>query len=431
MIKRYEVTEISQIWSDENKYKTWLKIEIFLLEYLTKCNLLSEEELQAIKAEIQFSLKNILKLEKSLKHDVFAFINDISNSVNATAKKWIHYGLTSTDLVDTANAYLIKQTNDFLESKILNLMITLQNLAFQYKDVAQIGRTHGIHAEITSFGLKFAIFYNDMEKNLERFRLARKQLEVGKISGAVGTYANTGLELQDYICQKLGVNSAEISTQILSRDSHAFYFNVLNLMGLSINKITTELRHLARTEVNEVNEYFSKEQVGSSAMPHKKNPISWENISGLSRLLQGYAITANENVALWHERDISHSSNERILFLDATTILAYITNRLTNSLQTMIVNSDSINYNINLTSNSIFSQTLMLKLINKIDLSRQQIYQIIKEASHIATANKTSFKSEILKSEISKYLSESEINDVFDAKYHLKYVDEIYKKVFK
>lgn len=432
MINRYKNKEIDYIFSDENKFNNWLKIELLVLEYYQKSGLISKDELASIKESISIDVEEIYQIEKITKHDVIAFVEHISSQVNDSSKKWIHYGLTSTDVVDTGNAVAIKQLNKLILDRLNKLMITVKKLALRYKKTVEIGRTHGVHAEITTFGLKAAIWYDELNRHKERLISAFKEIEVGKISGAVGTHANTGIKLQDYVCKKLKIGSAKISTQIISRDIHANYFSTLNLLGLSINKIASELRHLARTEIFEVSEFFDKNQKGSSAMPHKKNPITLENICGLSRLLSGYSLTINENVPLWNERDISHSSNERVVFLDATTIVVNILEKLTKTLSNLIVNKKRMLENVKMTKDVIFSQTLLLNLIKSNDLSRKENYEKVQTLAFKAFNENRSFKEVVLEDEeINNYLSEKEINNIFDYNYHLKYVDKIFDKVFK
>lgn len=432
MISRYKNKEIDFIFSDQNKFNNWLKIELLVLDYYHKSGLITVQEFESIKESVNIDIDKIYEIEKITKHDVIAFVEYISSQVSDSSKKWIHYGLTSTDIVDTGNAIAIKQVNKIILDRLNKLMNTVKKIAFRHKKTIQIGRTHGVHAEITTFGLKAAIWYDELNRHKNHLISSFKEIEVGKISGAVGTHANTGIKLQDYVCKKLRIGSAKISTQIISRDIHANYFSTLNLLGLSINKISSELRHLARTEIFEVSEFFDKNQKGSSAMPHKKNPITLENICGLSRLLSGYSLTINENVPLWNERDISHSSNERVIFLDATTITVNILEKLTKTLSTLIINKKRMLENLKMTKDVIFSQTLLLKLIKNNDLSRKENYEKVQSLAFKAFNENRSFKEVVLEDqEINNYLTEKEINNIFDYSYHLKYVDKIFDKVFK
>lgn len=432
MINRYKNKEIEYIFSDENKFSNWLKIELLVLEYYAKSGLIRKDELDKIKDSIHININEIYEIEKITKHDVIAFVEHISNQVNDESKKWIHYGLTSTDIVDTGNAIAIKQVNKIILDRSNKLMKAIKKIAIQHKMTVEIGRTHGVHAEITTFGLKAALWYDELNRHKNHLVLAFKEIEIGKISGAVGTHANTGIKMQDYVCKKLNIGSAKISTQILSRDIHAFYFSTINLLGLTINKIACELRHLARTEIFEVSEFFEKNQKGSSAMPHKKNPITLENICGLSRLLNGYSLTINENVSLRNERDISHSSNERVIFLDATTIIVNILEKLTKTISTLIINKKKMLENIKISKNVIFSQTLLLALIKCNELSRKENYELVQSLAFKAFEENRDFKDVVLENQkITSYLSKQEIINIFDFNYHLKYVDKIFEKVFK
>ena len=346
-------------------------------------------------------------------------------------KKWIHYGLTSTDVVDTAYGYLYKQANNIIDNKLNILIKLLKEKAYKYKNTFMIGRTHGVHAEITTFGLKMALWYDEMERNYKRFLEARKMVEAGKISGAVGTYANIPTYIQDYVCKKLNINSSKISTQILQRDRHAHYFSTLALIATSIEKFAVEIRHLQRTEVREVEEFFDKGQKGSSAMPHKRNPISSENITGIARVIRGYMLTSYENVVLWHERDISHSSAERIISQDATNLIDYQITRFTNILKNLKVFEKNMIKNIDKTNGVIFSQRVLLKLVEK-GLSREESYDIIQPKAMYSWENKINFKDLLLNDKlIMRYLSKNELDDCFNYKYHVSRLEEIYDRVFK
>ena len=432
MIERYNVKEISEIWENKNKYNNWLKIELAILEYYKTIGRISENDFNELKRDFKCDPDKIDEIEKRTKHDIFAFIENVSSYSNNPAKKWLHYGITSSDIVDTANALAFKQTNDIIYKDLINFIELLESLALKYKHTPQMGRTHGMHAEITSFGLKFALYYEEMCRNLDRFTLARIQIETGKISGAVGTYANTGVELQDFVCSKLDIFGTNISTQVIQRDRYAFYFSTINMIARTLDKIATELRHLARSEVHEISEGFSKGQKGSSAMPHKKNPISLENISGLSRLVLGYDLTSQLNVALWHERDISHSSNERVICLDATVTTVYMLRRMHQILSNMVVHEDRMIKNIEDANGLCFSQTVLLNLIAHNKLDRITAYSLIQNVTLQSINTNTSFKENILKDQtIAQYLSQAEIEKCFDYKYHLQYVDQTMDRIFK
>jgi len=332
-------------------------------------------------------------------------------------------------VVDTANGYIFKQANDILWNDLLEFQKILKKQAIKYKNTPCIGRTHGVHAEITSFGLKWALWYDEFNRHLKRFVQVRKEVEVGKISGAVGNFVNTPPFVQDYVCEKLGITSVNISTQVLQRDRHADYMALIALIGATIDKIAVEIRHLQRTEIREVEEFFRKGQKGSSAMPHKRNPISSENISGCSRVLRGYMVSAYENIPLWHERDISHSSVERIIIPDAVMLLDYMLNRYMKVLDNLTVFEERMLQNIYITNGAVFSQRVLTKLIDK-GLSREKVYDFVQPLAMNSFNNNISFKELLQKDKIiNKYLNEKELNEIFKVKYFLKNVNEIYKRV--
>lgn len=426
MLSRYQNLEMKQIWSEENKFKTWLEVEILTAEGFAKLGEIPHADAQTIRANANFDIERIYELEKELRHDVVAFTRAVSETLGEE-KKWIHYGLTSTDVVDTAYGVLFKQANELIEQRIIELIATLKERAIEHKYTIQMGRTHGVHAELTTFGFKMALFYEEMQRNLERFKLARSHIEVGKISGAVGTFANVDPRIQKFVCEKLGIDAAKISTQTLQRDRHAFYFSVLATIGDSLDKFATEFRHLQRTEVREVEEGFAKNQKGSSAMPHKKNPISSENISGLSRVLRGYAVTAHENVALWHERDISHSSTERIIAPDATSLLEYMLKRLNNVIANLFVNEQNMIHNIGITSNVFFSQRLLLMLIDN-GMSREASYDLVQPIAIKCFNERLDFKVAILEA-LKDQISSEKIEECFKTDYHLKNIDYLFEEL--
>lgn len=428
MIDRYSREEMKSLWSEINKYQAWLKIEILACEAWSKLGFIPTEDVEKISKNAYFNIERIKDLENSTKHDVIAFTRAVSETLG-DEKKWIHYGLTSTDVVDTAYGYIYKQVNEVLRKDLNQFIEVLKNKALRYKHTPQMGRTHGIHAEITTFGLKLALWYDEMKRNLERFNDAARSIEVGKISGAVGTHANIPIEIEQYVCEKLGINRAKISTQTLQRDRHAYYISTLALIASSIEKMAVEIRHLQRTEVREVEEYFDKAQKGSSAMPHKRNPISSENISGCARVLRGYMIPAYENIALWHERDISHSSVERIIMPDATILLDYMLNRFTKVIDNLIVYEDRMMQNIYQTHGVIFSQQVLLKLVSK-GLSREKAYDYVQPIALKSYQEQTSFQ-ELLKNDekILELLNKEEIDECFNPKYHLKSIDKIFSEL--
>lgn len=428
MNQRYSRKQMSVLWSEEAKYSAWLKVELAVCEVYASEGKITQEELKAL-SMASFSVDRINELEKETKHDVVAFTRSVSESLGEE-KRWIHYGLTSTDVVDTAMGLIMKDVDVLLKEDLLALKAVLVKKANQYRKTPCMGRTHGIHAEITSFGLKFALWIAEIDRQIVRFDQVSKDIECGKISGAVGNCLYTGIDLQDEVCARLGLQSALISTQTLQRDRHAAYMSVLALIGSTLEKISVEFRHLQRTEVREVEEGFSSGQKGSSAMPHKRNPISFENISGLSRVLRGYMMTAYEDIPLWHERDISHSSVERIIFPDATVLLDYMLNRMIGLLENLQVFEDRMLHNIELTQGVIFAQRVMNKLIDEKAYAREKAYDLIQPLAMIAWTQHKDFKT-ILKNEtqIKKILSEDEIESCFSLDFYLKHVDALYQRV--
>lgn len=428
MLNRYSRKAMREIWSEDAKFNAYLKVEILACEAWSKLGEIPAADVEALWKNASFDIDRIYEIEQETKHDVVAFTRAVSETCGPE-KKWVHYGLTSTDVVDTAYGYLYKQANAILLADIEKFMDVLKTKALKYKDTVMMGRTHGVHAEITTFGLVFALWYEEMKRNLERFKDACQDIECGKISGAVGTFANTPPFVQDYVCEKLGINSANISTQVLQRDRHAHYFATLALIGSSLEKMATEIRHLQRTEVREAEEYFNKGQKGSSAMPHKRNPIGSENICGCSRVLRGYMLTSYENIPLWHERDISHSSAERIISADATELLDYMLNRFTKIIETLTVFEDNMYANIFKTYGVIFSQRFMLKLIEK-GMSREMAYDTVQPNAIKSWENKLDFKTLMEQDErVRNTLTQEEIDDCFDPKYQVRNVDTIFKRV--
>ncbi|MDD4355154.1 MAG: adenylosuccinate lyase [Candidatus Izemoplasmatales bacterium] len=430
MIDRYSRKEMQTIWSEENKYSAFMKVELMNAEVWQELGLMTRSELDLMKQNARFSLNRIKEIEAQTKHDVIAFTRAVSETLGAE-KRFFHYGLTSTDVVDTANGLLLKEANLLIAKDIDHLMAVLKQKALAYKETPCIGRTHGIHAEVTVFGLKWALWYEEMARNRERFDQARRAIEVGKLSGAVGNYAMTDPKVEPVVLEKLGLGSVRISTQTLQRDRHAYYVATLALIGASLEKIATEIRHLQRTEVGEVEEAFGLGQKGSSAMPHKHNPISSENICGLARILRGYMIPAYENIALWHERDISHSSVERIVLADATTLLDYMLNRYRKVLDNLVVYPDKMLQNIHLTYDVIFSQTVLTALIDK-GMSREDAYDLIQPLTAKALQNKINFRT-ILQADplVLSLLNPLEIDALFDLNRYKKHVKYIFHKVFE
>lgn len=428
MIKRYSRPQMTEIWEDKAKFNQWLKVELAVCEVYHEQGMINSQEINALR-NASFDIDRIYKIEEDTKHDVVAFTRAVSETLGEE-KRWIHYGLTSTDVVDTAQGLIVKEANQIIRDDLNKLSAALKVKALQYKNLPCMGRTHGVHAEITSFGLKFALWVDELNRQINRFELAASEIEVGKISGAVGNCLYTGVELQDRVCEILGLNKSMISTQVLQRDRHAYYMSVLALIGATCEKISLEFRHLQRTEVREVEEGFSNKQKGSSAMPHKRNPISFENICGLSRVLRGYMSTSFEDIALWHERDISHSSVERIILPDATILLDYMLNRLTKLIENLTVFEENVRRNIEITHGVIFAQRVMTYIIEHKNMSREKAYDLIQPIAMHAWNNQIDFKTLLLKdNEVSAYLSDKEIESCFTLDFYLKEVDSIYKRV--
>ena len=429
MIERYAVKEIEDIFSLKNRYESFLKVELAVLNAYVKLGIVPEEDYLKIKKTAKIDVDKINELEKETKHDVIAFTRSLSLELGEE-KKWIHYNLTSTDVVDTALSLNIKESNVFIFDALKELEKTLNDLAIKYEYTPIIGRTHGIHGEVTSFGLKWALFLDELKRDIKRLKQEQENVEVAKISGTVGNFANLPYEIEGLVAEELGLFRPNISTQVLSRDRLAGYVNVLSLIASLFEKISTEIRHFSRTEVNEVNEYFSKNQKGSSAMPHKRNPISSENICGLSRIVKSSYMIALENNILWHERDISHSSNERIYLPDDISLIIYMARRLNNVLKNIVVHEDKMKENIFSTYGVIFSGRVMNYIIEKHRVTREEIYDHIQLLAFKAMETNTQLK-ELLKEDVyfSKYLSEKELNELFSYGYVFKNVDKIYKKV--
>lgn len=428
MIERYTRPEMGKIWTDENRYNTWLEVEILAVEAWAELGDIPKSDAKKIREQASFDVQRILEIEEETRHDVVAFTRAVSETLGEE-RKWIHYGLTSTDVVDTAYGYQLKQVNAVLRQDLTNFLEILGEKAKEYKYTVMMGRTHGVHAEPTTFGLKLALWYSEMKRNIERFEHAAAGVEAGKISGAVGTFANIPTAVEKYVCEKLGTRSQEISTQVLPRDLHAEYMATLALIATSIEKFATEIRGLQKSETREVEEYFAKGQKGSSAMPHKRNPIGSENVTGLARVIRGHMNTAYDNVVLWHERDISHSSAERIIFPDTTILLDYILNRFGNIMKNLTVFPENMKHNMDATYGLIYSQRVLLKLIDK-GLSREKAYDLVQPKTAISWESHIPFRDLIEgDSEIMSHLTLEELDDAFDYNYHLKNVDEIFNRV--
>lgn len=427
MIERYGRDVMRQVWTEENKFNAYLKVEILSAEAWSKLGVVPEEDIVKLNEKATFNIDRIKEIELQTRHDIVAFTRTVSESLG-DERKWVHYGLTSTDVVDTANGYLFKQANEILLKDIEEYIDMLGKQALKYKFTPCIGRTHGIHADITSFGLKWVLWRAEMKRNLERFKAAAKGVEVGKLSGAVGNFANIPPFIQDYVCEKLGISSSDISTQVIQRDRHAYYMATLALIGASLEQMALEVRNLQRTEVHEVEESFGKGQKGSSAMPHKRNPISSENICGCARVLRGYMMTTYDNVALWHERDISHSATERILMPDATILLDYMLNRMKGILENLVVFDERMLSNIYMTNGVIFAQRVMNALIEK-GFVREQAYDTVQPIAMQAMATGASYQDLLKQNEVVMgALTEEELNNCFTLDYYMKNVDYIYKR---
>ncbi len=428
MIDRYLTKEMKEIFSLENKYQNFLNIEKAVIEAYVSLNKIPESDFEAIDKKAYINLDRINELEEITKHDVIAFTRSISEQLGPE-KKWFHYSLTSTDVVDSAQSLVLHEANSYLNQDITKLLNVLKDKALKYQETPIIGRTHGMHAEVTSFGLKWLLYYDELNRCYHRFLDERKNVEVIKLSGAVGNYANIPMEVEEYVAKKFNLDYALISTQVLSRDRHAGYIYSLVSIASLLEKIATEIRHLSRSEINEVSEYFASGQKGSSAMPHKKNPIGCENICGCARIMKSYLQVALDNNILWHERDISHSSAERIMLPDAISLLHYMLNRLNKIITTLVVNEDKMLENINLTYGVIFSGNVLQVLIDH-GMSRETSYDLIQPIAFESLEKKISFKSLLLNNEnITKVIDKKTLNECFNIDYYLKNVAKIYQRM--
>ena len=428
MIERYTRPEMGAIWTEENRYNAWLEVEILACEAWAELGIIPKEDVQKIRDNAGFNVDRIHEIEEETRHDVVAFTRAVSETLGEE-RKWVHYGLTSTDVVDTALSYQLNQANDLLIKDIEKFIEVLKAKAQEHKYTVMMGRTHGVHAEPTTFGLKMALWYEEMKRNLERFKTASDNVRFGKLSGAVGTYANIDPFIEQYVCEKLGLQAAPISTQTLQRDRHAHYMSSLALVATSIEKFAVEIRGLQKSETREVEEFFAKGQKGSSAMPHKRNPIGSENMTGMARVIRGYMTTAYENVALWHERDISHSSAERVILPDATIALNYMLNRFAGIVSKLTVFPENMKRNMTRTYGLIYSQRVLLSLIDK-GMAREAAYDLVQPKAMDAWERGIQFR-ELVEADpkITDQLSEDEIEDCFDYNYHLKPVDMIFERL--
>ncbi len=428
MIERYTLPEMGKIFEDEFKFSTWLKIELLAVEARVRLGEVPAEEYETIKRKAAFDVARILQIEEETKHDVIAFLTNVAENVGPEARH-IHYGMTSSDILDTTLSYQMKTAGELLLKRLTKFRETLKKRAIEHKYTPMIGRSHGIHAEPTTMGLKFALWYEETKRNEKRLQDAIDAVAVGQISGAVGTFEHLSPEVEEYVCEKMGLKPAPVSTQVIQRDRHAQFLTTLAVIGASLEKIAVEIRHLQRTEVLEAEEYFSKGQKGSSAMPHKRNPIISERITGLSRVLRGNSVAALENVALWHERDISHSSVERIIVPDSCIALDYMLHLITNLIENLIIYPENMKRNLNLTRGLVFSQSVLLRLVSK-GAAREEAYKIVQESAMKVWRDKSkNLKDELLASEeVGKYLTKKEIEEIFDMNKTLKNIDYIFKR---
>ncbi|WP_260738503.1 adenylosuccinate lyase [Tunturiibacter lichenicola] len=430
MIPRYTRTEMGRIWSDANKYQCWLTVEVAASQALASFGLVPQSAADTIRDKGAFTVDRINEIEAEVRHDVIAFTTTVAEHINDTeASRWLHYGLTSTDVVDTAQSLQLKEASAIIRAGIIALSETLKRRAIEFKHTPIIGRTHGIHAEPTTFGLKLLLWYSEMQRNLARFDAAAEDLRVGKLSGAVGTFGHLKPEHEEAICNQLGLKPVAVATQVVQRDRHAAYVSTLAVLASTLDKIATEIRHLQRTEVREAEEFFSEKQKGSSAMPHKRNPITSEQISGLARVIRANAQTAFENVALWHERDISHSSAERVILPDSTILADYLLTKTDNLIAKLVVYPTRMLKNLESTGGLIFSGQLLLDLAES-GMSREDAYRLVQGHAMNSWKNDLTFRDEIAKvPEITARLSPEKLARAFDYTRQLANVDAIFDRV--
>lgn len=428
MISRYSLPEMSAVWTEENKFQKWLEVELAALEGLAEFGLIPKDVPAKVRAKAKFNVARINEIEKVVNHDVIAFLTNVAENVGPVGR-FVHYGLTSSDILDTALALQLKEASALLHLELKKLIEALRQKGLDHKNTLMVGRSHGVHAEPITFGLKMALFFAEFERNLTRLEAAQETVSYGKISGAVGTFANVDPKIEDFVCAKLGLKPAPISTQVLQRDRHAEYLSTLAIIGGSLEKLATEIRGLQKTETLEVQEYFGEGQKGSSAMPHKRNPITCERVAGLARVLRGNAMAGMENQALWHERDITHSSVERIIFPDSTILLHYMLRTMQGVIKNLLVNDENMLRNMESSGGIVFSQGLLLELVKK-GLTREDAYKLVQTAAKKVWDEKKNLKEVVLKDkDILKHLSQVEVKQVFDYKYHTKNVDKIFKRV--
>ncbi len=429
MLKRYAIDKIEEIWSEENKLKWWLEVEKKVVKAWSSIGVIPKEDSLVIEKTASIDLKRMLDIEKEAKHDVVAFTRAVSETLGEE-KKWIHLGLTSTDVVDTAQNKLIKESNEVVEEYLKHFLDVLKERAIETKNIVIMGRSHGMYGEPTSLGLKFLLWYEEIKRQLERFDLARRQVEVAKISGSMGNYANIEPEVEVFVANELGLGLDTISTQVTQRDRHSFLISVFANIASTLEKIATEIRSFQRSEVQEICEGFKKGQKGSSSMPHKKNPISSENICGLSRFIRAFVTPSLENNVLWHERDISHSSNERLILPDVFNILCYILKRMTSTVEDLVINEEKIREHILEQKGIFFSQRVLTYILMKYNHSREEVYDFIQMCTLKCQQTKKEFKEILVSEGISKYLkTEQELENLFDLNFFMRNVDKIFRRV--
>jgi len=429
MIPRYTKHEMGKLWEPENKFQKWLDVEIAVCEAWTELGKISKKSLEVIKKMAGFDVARIDEIELIVKHDVIAFLTSVAEKIGPDSR-YVHKGLTSSDIVDTAQSLLMREAAGIIIKDIKNLMSVLKEQSLKCKDMVCIGRSHGVHAEPMTFGLKFVLWYEEAKRNLERMEHAKKTISIGKFSGAVGTFSNIPVAIEEKVCKKLGLRAEPIATQVVQRDRHAEYLSTLAIIAASVEKIAVEIRHLQRTEVLEAEEPFAKGQKGSSAMPHKRNPVGSENLTGLARIVRANAMASLENVALWHERDISHSSVERVIIPDSTILVDYMLSRLTGILSGLQVYPDKMKENMGRSYGLYNSQNVLIKLTEK-GMTREDAYAVVQKNAMLSWKTKKEFKGLLLKDKtVKKYLNTKEINGIFELKNYLKNIDYIYKRVF-
>jgi adenylosuccinate lyase len=429
LIPRYTRPEMGRIWSEENRFRTWLKVELAATETLAEAGIVPRAAARAIRQKADFKLDRINEIEAEVRHDVIAFTTAVAEFVGPESR-WFHYGLTSNDVVDTSQSLLIKDASQIIAADLQSLSDVLKTRAWEFKDTPMIGRTHGIHAEPITFGFKLANWYSEVQRDIVRFERAAENMRVGKFSGAVGTFAHLSPDLEEKMCARLGLQAAAISSQVIQRDRHADYLATLAVIACTLDKVATEIRHLQRTEVREVEEYFSEKQKGSSAMPHKRNPVTCEQISGLARVVRSNAQAGFENVALWHERDISHSSVERVILPDSTTLVDYMLQKTTNLLNTMFVYPERMKVNLESTGGLVFSGQLLLDLVES-GISREDAYRLVQAHAMRAWKEGRNFRELVTGDEnVTGRVPAKVIQRAFDLKRQLRNIDAIFARVF-